>query len=93
MRWRAAREDLYQLYEEFRRVGAHLESAARQVREGAEPSPPLATINPEFEGWQQGSLNDRPASPRCWASLYATDIEGARSGGMIWCDSRGQASF
>lgn len=55
----AARDYLDQLYEDFRRIGAGLERAARQVRGGGEPSSALSTIEPEFEGWLEGGLNER----------------------------------
>jgi hypothetical protein len=55
----SAREWLYVLYEEFRRVGAELERAAQEVRLGANVSRQLEAIDPEFQGWHPASLNQR----------------------------------
>ena len=55
----AARQHLYSLYEDFRRVGSQLEMALRRARQGSDVSPELDAIDPEFEGWLPGSLNSR----------------------------------
>lgn len=55
----SAREYLYILYEHFRMVGAKLEKAVRTVRSGGDVLPMLQDLDPEFEGWKRGSLNQR----------------------------------
>ncbi len=55
----AAREYLYFLYERFRAVGQQLENAVRTVRSGNDVSAALEKLDPEFEGWKAGSLNQR----------------------------------
>lgn len=55
----AAKRYLYSLYEDFRRLGSHLEAAANDVRKGMEVSSLLDDMDPEFEGWHAKSLNSR----------------------------------
>jgi hypothetical protein len=55
----AARQYLFDLYEDFRRVGRSLEAAVISVRADEDVSSSLASLDPEFEGWSPGSLNDR----------------------------------
>lgn len=55
----SAREFLYVLYEDFRRVGTQLESAARLAQRGIDVTPELNAIDPEFEGWHPTGLNQR----------------------------------
>ena len=55
----SAREYLYRLYEDFRRVGAQLETAARHARHGIDVAPELRAMDGEFEGWHPQSLNQR----------------------------------
>jgi hypothetical protein len=54
----AARQFLYQLYEHFRAVGANLERAISGARQGEDTSSLLQSLDGEFEGWQEGSLNN-----------------------------------
>lgn len=54
----AAREYLYLLYEDFRRVGAQLETAARQARHGTTVFRELDGIDLEFEAGPE-TLNSR----------------------------------
>jgi hypothetical protein len=55
----AARQYLYGVYEQFRTVGARLEAIIRDVRKGEDVSASLQRLDPEFEGWQRDSLNNR----------------------------------
>lgn len=55
----AARTYLYDLYERFRVIGAKLEEAARTARSGGDVLSLLRALDSEFEGWKQGSLNQR----------------------------------
>jgi hypothetical protein len=55
----AAREFLYYLYERFRSVGARLESALARARQGEDVSPSLRELDAEFEGWEEGSLDNQ----------------------------------
>jgi hypothetical protein len=55
----AARHYLEGSYERYRSVGAALEAARDQARQGDDVSHALAELDPEFEGWQDGSLNQR----------------------------------
>lgn len=55
----SASEYLFALYEDFRRVGRSLEAAVVAERAG-EPLPvDLDVLDGEFEGWVDGSLNQR----------------------------------
>jgi hypothetical protein len=54
----AARQYLFDLYEDFRRVGRELEAAVTSVRAGQDVSAALARLDTEFEGWSPGSLNN-----------------------------------
>lgn len=54
-----ARSYLYELYEQFRSVGGHLEDAVAGVRRGDDVLAGLRVIDPQFEGWSAGSLNHR----------------------------------
>ena len=55
----SAREYLYLLYQDFRRVGTELETAASHARAGIDVMPELRAIDPEFEGWHPTGLNQR----------------------------------
>jgi hypothetical protein len=54
----AARQFLYQLYEHFRAVGGKLELAISGARKGEDTTSLLQSLDGEFEGWQEGSLNN-----------------------------------
>jgi hypothetical protein len=56
---RSAREFLYLLYEHFQRVGSSLEEALESARRGEDAVPMLQRLNAEYEGWDEGSLNNR----------------------------------
>jgi hypothetical protein len=55
----APREYLFDLYEDFRRLGRSLESLVTSARGGEDVSEVLEELDAEFEGWSPGSLNGR----------------------------------
>jgi hypothetical protein len=54
----SARQFLYLLYEHFRRVGSKLELVISKARHREDISQVLHDLDAEFEGWDEGSLNN-----------------------------------
>ena len=68
-----ARQFLYLLYEDFKRVGSSLEEALESERRSEDAGPVLQRLNPEYEG-DEVSLNNR--AYLLWLALITQLREG-----------------